>query len=79
MGQPPQLVEESVQLCGLLPSAIRITALRLRSHRLWTLADLRDRLQDEDHGLTEPLAGEHGLAATFKLSPTWTWSSDDGA
>jgi DNA-binding SARP family transcriptional activator len=66
--QPPALAEEIVELCGRLPLAVRIAAVRLRNHRFWTLAELRDRLRDEQRQLTELHSGEHDVAMTFNLS-----------
>lgn len=69
-GQPLELVEEIVELCGLLPLAIRIAAMRLRIRPFWTLRDLRDRLTDEQQRLTELRAGEQDVESTVSLSLT---------
>lgn len=68
VGQPPELVEEIVELCGRLPLAIWIAAGRLRNRRFWTPVDLRERLIDQQQRLTELHFGEHGVAAAFNLS-----------
>jgi tetratricopeptide (TPR) repeat protein len=56
---PGELLTDAVERCGRLPLAIRIAAARLRSHPSWHLADLVDRLRDEDQRLAE-LTDEDG-------------------
>jgi tetratricopeptide (TPR) repeat protein/DNA-binding SARP family transcriptional activator len=67
-GQPPDLVEELVELCGRLPLAIRIASARLHSHAAWDLAHLVQRLRDEQHRLVELQAGPRSVAAALDLS-----------
>jgi tetratricopeptide (TPR) repeat protein len=57
---PGELLTDVVERCGRLPLAIRIAAARLRSHPSWHLADLVDRLRDQDQRLAE-LTDEDGL------------------
>ncbi|MGW5049938.1 AfsR/SARP family transcriptional regulator [Actinokineospora sp. NPDC004072] len=66
--EPPDLVAEVVELCGRLPLAIRLAAVRLRDRPFWTLRDLRDRLADPGRRLAELCAGEHGVAAAIGRS-----------
>lgn len=60
-------VAEAVQLCGMLPLAIRIAAARLRHRPSWTVADLVERLR-EQADLTQ--TGESGgeVAVAFEMS-----------
>lgn len=67
-GEPPELVEEVVELCGRLPLAIRIAAMRLRARPSWPLSHLRDRLSDQQRQLAELQTTEHSVAAAFNLS-----------
>ncbi|ADD45963.1 AfsR/SARP family transcriptional regulator [Stackebrandtia nassauensis] len=57
---------EIVAVCGMLPLAIRIAAARLRHRPDWTLADLRDRLQQA--GLAGLCAGDRSVTAAFEMS-----------
>ncbi|UVS79255.1 BTAD domain-containing putative transcriptional regulator [Actinokineospora sp. UTMC 2448] len=66
--EPPGLVAEVVELCGRLPLAIRLAAVRLRDRPFWTLADIRDRLGDPKGRLAELSAGEHGVSAAIDRS-----------
>jgi DNA-binding SARP family transcriptional activator/tetratricopeptide (TPR) repeat protein len=59
--EPPELIEEIVELCGRLPLAIRIAGVRMRDRPFWSLGYLRERL-------AELHAGEHGVATAFNLS-----------
>jgi DNA-binding SARP family transcriptional activator/Tfp pilus assembly protein PilF len=67
-GQPPDLVDELVELCGRLPLAIRIAAARLGSHQAWDLAHLVTRLRDRQHRLVELQAGQRSITAALDLS-----------
>jgi DNA-binding SARP family transcriptional activator/tetratricopeptide (TPR) repeat protein len=67
-GEPPELLTQTVELCGRLPLAIRIAAARLRSHPSWTVAHLLERLGDRRHRLAELEAGEHRITAALELS-----------
>jgi hypothetical protein len=62
------MVAELVDLCGRLPSAIRIAAARLRSHPTWDIARLVQRLRDRQHRLGELAAGERSVTAALDLS-----------
>jgi tetratricopeptide (TPR) repeat protein/transcriptional regulator with XRE-family HTH domain len=66
--QPPELVAETVELCGRLPLAIRIAAARLRSHPSWDVSYLTHRLRDHQHRLAELAAGQRSVAAALDLS-----------
>jgi DNA-binding SARP family transcriptional activator/tetratricopeptide (TPR) repeat protein len=66
--QPPELLDELVELCGRLPLAIRIAAARLRSHPAWDLAHLVRRLRDQQHRLVELEAGQRSVTAALDLS-----------
>jgi DNA-binding SARP family transcriptional activator/tetratricopeptide (TPR) repeat protein len=67
-GQPPDVVAELVELCGLLPLAVRIAAARLRSHPTWDLSHLARRLRDRQHRLVELAAGQRSVTAALDLS-----------
>jgi tetratricopeptide (TPR) repeat protein/DNA-binding SARP family transcriptional activator len=67
-GQPPDLVAELVELCDLLPLAIRIAAARLRSHPSWQVSHLVERLRDQRHRLGELAAGQRSVTAALDLS-----------
>lgn len=66
--RPPELVAETVELCGRLPLAIRIAAARLRAHPVWTVAHLVERLRDGRHRLAELAAGERSVTTALELS-----------
>src|SRR5262249_32832835 len=68
VGQPAEVVEELVELCGRLPLALRIAAARLHSHPAWDLTHLVGRLRDHRHRLVELAAGERGGGAALDLS-----------
>jgi DNA-binding SARP family transcriptional activator/tetratricopeptide (TPR) repeat protein len=68
VGQPPELADELVELCGRLPLAIRIAAARLRSHPSWELTHLVQRLRDRQHRLAELAAGQRSVTAALDLS-----------
>ncbi|MGH3682068.1 MAG: hypothetical protein ACRDT2_17670 [Natronosporangium sp.] len=67
-GQPDDLLVRLVELCGRLPLAIRIAAVRLRSHPSWALSHLVERLSDRQHRLGELAAGQLSVAAALDLS-----------
>jgi tetratricopeptide (TPR) repeat protein len=58
----------AVGLCGYLPLAIRIAAARLRHRPAWTVADLVDRLRDEQRRLSELSSSHQAVAAAFGIS-----------
>ncbi|WP_327092137.1 tetratricopeptide repeat protein [Nonomuraea sp. NBC_01738] len=59
--QEPEAVRQALELCGLLPLAIRVAAARLQHRPSWTVAYLADRLRDH-HKLLD------GVSAAFALS-----------
>ena len=67
-GQPPDLMDELVALCGRLPLAIRIAAARLCSHPAWDLEHIVRRLRDRQHRLVELEAGQRSVTAALDLS-----------
>lgn len=67
-GQPDDLLVRLVELCGRLPLAIRIAAVRLRSHPSWSLSHLVERLSDRQHRLGELAAGQLSVPAALDLS-----------
>jgi tetratricopeptide (TPR) repeat protein/transcriptional regulator with XRE-family HTH domain len=66
--EAPELLAETVELCGRLPLAIRIAAARLRSHPTWSVAQLVERLREHRHRLAELEAGRRSVAAALDLS-----------
>jgi len=72
---PPESTAEVVQLCGRLPLAIRIAAARLRHRRVWTVADLLERLRDVDARLAALDDGRRSVHATLHL--TYEYLSKD--
>jgi DNA-binding SARP family transcriptional activator/Tfp pilus assembly protein PilF len=66
--EPRELVSKTIELCGRLPLAIRIAAARLRFRPSWRLADLVERLRDQDQRLAELADGSRGVAAALDLS-----------
>lgn len=64
----PELVDETVNLCGRLPLAIRIAAARLKSRPAWTVADLVERLRHHGQPLTELVDGPRSVTAALELS-----------
>ncbi|MEA5362556.1 BTAD domain-containing putative transcriptional regulator [Amycolatopsis sp., V23-08] len=69
-GEPPELIEEIVELCGRLPLALRIAAARLSHRPSWNLRYLRERLADERLRLGELRTGDHGVLTAFARSIT---------
>lgn len=67
-GEPPELLDEIVELCGHLPLAIRIAAARLASHPTWGVAQLVDRLRDHRIRLGELQVGQRSVTAALDLS-----------
>ncbi|MEV5411864.1 tetratricopeptide repeat protein [Thermopolyspora sp. NPDC052614] len=68
VAEAPALVTEIVQLCGLLPLAVRIAGARLAAKRHWSLAAYTSRLRDERLRLGELQAGDQAVRAGFALS-----------
>jgi DNA-binding SARP family transcriptional activator/Tfp pilus assembly protein PilF len=67
-GQPPGLLAEIVELCGWLPLAIRVAAVRLSCHPSWRASQLVARLRDHQRRLAELAAGQRSVAAALDLS-----------
>jgi tetratricopeptide (TPR) repeat protein len=59
---------ELVQLCGYLPLAVRIAAVRLAAKPHWRIAELVERLRDEHRRLREFKVGDLEIRASFALS-----------
>lgn len=59
---------ELVQLCGYLPLAVRIAAVRLAAKPHWHIAELVERLHDEHTRIREFKAGDLEVRASFALS-----------
>jgi tetratricopeptide (TPR) repeat protein len=69
-GAPPELAAGLVELCGRLPLAIQISAARMRAHPAWSVADLAERLRDQNGRLLELAddAGPRSVAAALAVS-----------
>ncbi|RFS87326.1 helix-turn-helix domain-containing protein [Actinomadura spongiicola] len=63
---PADVLTAIVERCGLLPLAVRVAALRLRTHSTWTTRHLLDRLNTD--GPTGFQAGGESVAAALDLS-----------
>ena len=61
-------VAEAVSLCGYLPLAIRICAVRLQRRSSWTVAHLARRLRDQQRVLTELATEDRDVATSLHLS-----------
>jgi DNA-binding SARP family transcriptional activator/tetratricopeptide (TPR) repeat protein len=59
---------EIVELCGRLPLAIRIAAVRMRARPHWTAAHLAEKLRDHQHRLAELDTGQRSVIAALDLS-----------
>lgn len=64
----PDAVNEAVQLCGRLPLAIRIAAARLRDRAGWSVADLVQRLRDQDKRRQLLQAGDRSVQSVLAMS-----------
>lgn len=64
----PEAAREIVDLCGLLPLAVRTAGARLATRRHWTLATMTGRLADEHRRLDELAAGDLEVRASVSLS-----------
>jgi tetratricopeptide (TPR) repeat protein/predicted Ser/Thr protein kinase len=60
--------DEICSLLGNLPLAVEIAAQRLASRRRWRLADLAERLRDEESRLRELRIRDREVRASFALS-----------
>ena len=59
---------ELAQLCGYLPLAVRIAAVRLAAKPHWRITELVERLHDEQRRIGEFKAGDLEVRASFALS-----------
>lgn len=57
-----------VRLCGHLPLALRIAAAKLAARPHWTIRQMVDRLQDEEHRLNELMYGDIGIRPSISMS-----------
>jgi tetratricopeptide (TPR) repeat protein len=60
--------DEICRLLGHLPLAVEIAAQRLAPHRRWRLADLAERLRDEQNRLSELKVSDREVRASFGVS-----------
>ena len=68
VSQATDVHEEIVELCGRLPLAIRIAAVRIRARPHWTAAHLAAKLRDHQHRLGELDSGQRSVTAALDLS-----------
>ncbi|MCW2640689.1 MAG: transcriptional regulator, family [Dactylosporangium sp.] len=68
VGAEPVAAAEVARLCGYLPLALRLAAVRLVHRRSWTVADLADRLRGAKAPLAELAVEGRTLSAAFALS-----------
>jgi DNA-binding SARP family transcriptional activator/tetratricopeptide (TPR) repeat protein len=73
----PTAAKRLVELCGLLPLAVRIAAARLAARPTWPLAALVERLADARRRLDELEVGELAIRACFQVSHQLLASSLD--
>jgi DNA-binding SARP family transcriptional activator len=64
----PAAVAEVLRLCGYLPLAVRIAAVRLRARPAWRIRDLVLRLTAGQRRLAELTVGGRGVSAAFAMS-----------
>ncbi|WNJ57137.1 ATP-binding protein [Nocardia seriolae] len=62
----PDAVRRIVELCGLLPMAVRIGAARVAARPQWTVVSEAERLAAERHDLDRFRAGDLALTAAFR-------------
>ncbi|QLY29662.1 AfsR/SARP family transcriptional regulator [Nocardia huaxiensis] len=62
----PEATRRIVELCGLLPMAVRIVAARVAARPQWTIVSEAERLAVERHDLDRFRAGELALTAAFR-------------
>jgi DNA-binding SARP family transcriptional activator len=67
-GAGDQALRELAELCGRLPLALRIAAMRFNGRPKWTVAHLAARLRDGRDTLNHLRAGDQDLSNTFLLS-----------
>jgi DNA-binding SARP family transcriptional activator len=64
----PEAAQSIVAMCDRLPLAIRIAGARLSAKRHWMLADLAERLGDEQRRLDELAVGDLAIRASITLT-----------
>ena len=64
----PDAVLTVLELCGLLPLAVRIAAARLQHRPQWSVEYLAGRLRDQGRRLAELSTSERSVAAAFGMS-----------
>ncbi|UGT42305.1 NB-ARC domain-containing protein [Nocardia yamanashiensis] len=62
----PEAARRIVELCGLLPMAVRIVAARVAARPRWTLISEADRLAADRHDLDRFRVGDLALTAAFR-------------
>ncbi|MEC3914778.1 AfsR/SARP family transcriptional regulator [Nocardia sp. CDC160] len=62
----PEAVRRIVELCGLLPMAVRIVAARVAARPRWTVVSEAERLAAERYDLDRFRAGDLALTAAFR-------------
>ncbi|MEC3954209.1 BTAD domain-containing putative transcriptional regulator [Nocardia sp. CDC153] len=62
----PEAARRIVELCGLLPMAVRIVAARVAARPRWTVVSEADRLAAERHDLDRFRVGDLALTAAFR-------------
>lgn len=75
----PEAVAAVIQLCGGLPLALRIAGARLASRPDWSVAELRDRLADQQSRLDVLAENNLSVRATIALSLNDPDGADRGA
>ncbi|WP_344142922.1 BTAD domain-containing putative transcriptional regulator [Polymorphospora rubra] len=68
IGGEPGAARDLVAVCGRLPIALRVAGARLAGQPGWTVADLVNRLTDEDRRLDELRVGDVAVEASLDLS-----------
>ncbi|MEV6449465.1 BTAD domain-containing putative transcriptional regulator [Amycolatopsis sp. NPDC051716] len=63
-----QALREVAELCGRLPLALSIAAMRFTGRPQWTVAHLAARLRDRHGALSHLRAGDQDLTKAFRLS-----------
>ncbi|WP_412738612.1 BTAD domain-containing putative transcriptional regulator [Krasilnikovia sp. MM14-A1259] len=64
----PNEVQNVVDLCGRLPLAIRIAAVRFKDRRGWTLTELGRRLSDHHSRNRLLISGDRSVSAALEVS-----------
>ncbi|HTE39098.1 MAG TPA: NB-ARC domain-containing protein, partial [Reyranella sp.] len=68
IGKEAMAATSVVNLCGLLPLAVRVVAALLAGRSAWQVAHVADMLADEHHRLGVLAAGDVAVAASISLS-----------